>query len=212
MENPTHTEEANGLTIKIYQDDTGDSPDDWGDNGMFLVGYHRDFWVEGPRVYSGQAMDPKDKGHCLFTKEEVIEIARAGYKHKDFWVFPLEAYIHSGVRLYLSGGCQIDRAREAIAREEEKEALLLWRSGGNLSRHFTATALRIKEDHVETSRGAKVPITRARELAKMIQEEKDIRGFEIDGFTVISFNGVLKIGCHEIPKEEIEAIIPVLLK
>ena len=82
MEKPVHEENYKGLTIKIYADDNGGSPKDWGDDGLFLVADHRDFSVNGPK---------KEKPSAC------IEIYG-----KTHHVFGLEAYIHSGVVLALS--------------------------------------------------------------------------------------------------------------
>jgi hypothetical protein len=47
--------------------------------------------------------------HCKgFPVNGVVPARPAVFE--SFHVFPLEAYIHSGVRLYLSGGCAVDRA------------------------------------------------------------------------------------------------------
>jgi len=57
---------------------------------------------------------------------------------------------------------------------------------------------------VETSKGASVSLKAAKVLFERIHAGKDVKGFEIDGYTVISMNGVLTIGCHEIERFEIE--------
>jgi hypothetical protein len=57
---------------------------------------------------------------------------------------------------------------------------------------------------VETTKGARVSYEAAKLLYSMIKAGKDIKGHNIDGYTVISLNGVLKIGCHEIPREEVD--------
>lgn len=60
--------------------------------------------------------------------------------------------------------------------------------------------IRISQDgqFIETSQKVKIPIESARILYKMIQSGKDIKGYKIEDFTVISLNGTLKIGCHRI--------------
>lgn len=60
--------------------------------------------------------------------------------------------------------------------------------------------IRISQDgqFIETSQNVKIPIESAKNLYKMIQIGKDIRGYKIEDFTVISLNGVLQIGCHHI--------------
>ena len=52
--------------------------------------------------------------------------------------------------------------------------------------------------NVETSQGIKVTIKEAKILYKMILDGKDIKGIKILDYTVISINGTLKIGCHNI--------------
>lgn len=60
--------------------------------------------------------------------------------------------------------------------------------------------LRLSKDktNVETTQGVKVPAREALILYKMILAGKDIKGYKIEGYTVISINGTLKIGCHNI--------------
>lgn len=145
---PLHTEQRHGLTIKIFQDENQDSPGDWGDRNLFLVGYHRDFWVEAPRIDT-KRLDQNGKKvfRPLFSKDDLIrycdpekvcpkcesddlywdkdqdtfECGACGALRddpklirpdvfKDYHLFPLEAYIHGGVRLYFRGGCVVDRA------------------------------------------------------------------------------------------------------
>ena len=75
------------FTAEIIQDDDAQSPADSGDHGLFLVANHRQFCVAAP----GEKRAPEDP-------EEIVE----RYK-KTHWIFGLEAYIHSGVHLSLSG-------------------------------------------------------------------------------------------------------------
>jgi len=112
MRDAVEVKDFKGYKINIYQDDCNDSPADWGDDNLFLVAYHRDFSVEGIRVYNklpeGVKRDPKDKGHLLIEKSAAVAFARNepdGYDKelfKKYHVFGLEAYIHSGVVLALS--------------------------------------------------------------------------------------------------------------
>jgi hypothetical protein len=72
---------------------------------------------------------------------------------------------------------------------------------------FSQTRLRLKSDVVETSRRAYVSVKEAKVLWALIKDGRDIKGHKIDGYTVISMNGVLKIGCHEIKREEMERFV-----
>lgn len=69
---------------------------------------------------------------------------------------------------------------------------------------FSSPALRIKGDQVQSSMHANAPVREAKILFARIQAGKDIKGFKIGYYTVISINGTLKIGCHEITRDEIE--------
>ena len=68
--------------------------------------------------------------------------------------------------------------------------------------------LRINKQNgnVETSQGVKVPIKEAQTLYKMIKAGKDIKGFKISNYTVISLNGTLQVGCHRINRKNMEEI------
>jgi hypothetical protein len=107
-----------GYTARyLVRDDNPISPDEDGDDALFLVGYRRDFTVDGPRVYhklpDGVKRDPADKGHLKVDREEARAIMRGGkYEDdsiheaardlmKEYHIFGLEAYIHSGVTLAL---------------------------------------------------------------------------------------------------------------
>lgn len=71
---------------------------------------------------------------------------------------------------------------------------------------FTNPGLRlnIAQTEVHTSAGARVPVREAKILLDRIRTGKDIKGFKIGYYTVISLNGTLKIGCHNITRKEID--------
>lgn len=64
---------------------------------------------------------------------------------------------------------------------------------------------------VETSKGVKVPVREAKILYNKIVRGEDIKGFKIDHYTVISINGCLKIGCHNINLENMHEVGKQLL-
>jgi len=68
--------------------------------------------------------------------------------------------------------------------------------------------LRVSKDgeSVETSQGVRVPIKEAKILYRLIKAGKDIKGFKISHYTVISINGVLKIGCHDIDTDSVQKV------
>ncbi|HEY6143787.1 MAG TPA: hypothetical protein VIV55_10285 [Flavobacterium sp.] len=65
---------------------------------------------------------------------------------------------------------------------------------------------------VETSQGVKVSIKEAKILYSMIVAKKDIVGFKISDYTVISINGTLKIGCHKINMESVHKVGQLLIE
>ncbi len=71
----------------LTNDDMVEGPQEDQDENLFLVHYHRSFYVESKIV-----------------KEEDIRTwyheGKSGIE-KDFWVLPVTSYIHSGVSLYL---------------------------------------------------------------------------------------------------------------
>ena len=77
-----------GKVIKIYQDEDAQSPEGW-DNNVFIVSYHNDFYVA------------KDE---IITKSDLAEYFNGEKipQTKDYHIFLVYAYIHSGVSLSLS--------------------------------------------------------------------------------------------------------------
>lgn len=86
MNTEFETIEHDGLTIEIHQDMDPMSPNEWGDDSLFLIADHRDFYVP-----------PSSKDRNFLVHEEIEK------RRKTHHVFGLEAYIHSGVVLALSG-------------------------------------------------------------------------------------------------------------
>jgi len=86
----------NGYTVKIIADQDAQSPGEDGDNGLFLVTTRNRYF---------QVLYKENTSHG----EDVGEVTERGELSKTHWVFPLRAYIHSGVALSLSdGGCFSD--------------------------------------------------------------------------------------------------------
>jgi len=96
MENTIETINYKNCLISIYQDDVAESPQEW-DNGAVLVGYHSDFWIEEKDILSQD--EAKELYYYEFDGEEPENKERVKELKKRFWVFGLEAYIHSGVVL-----------------------------------------------------------------------------------------------------------------
>ena len=70
-------------------DSDSESPEKWEDTNLFLVHYHRDFWIENKNIIS------KDDVRAWYQGESIPQ-------QKDYFVFALSAYIHGGVALSLN--------------------------------------------------------------------------------------------------------------
>jgi hypothetical protein len=102
---------------------------------------------------------------------------------------------------------EIYKLREANAKHSEALRINEWRENTSISAHtYQPMFLRVNGDKIETIAGARVSLESAKILFKMIQEKRDIKGHNIEGYTVISLNGELHIGCHHIPLSEINRI------
>lgn len=110
---------------------------------------------------------------------------------------------------------KIKAAKEAEAKAEAMKELLKWRAGRSnkhqgyydlpvMLRVIPEKYQRRDGKEIETSKGARVSYDAGKLLYKAIQAGRDIKGYDIEGYTVISVNGSLKIGCHEIDMKEIQ--------
>jgi hypothetical protein len=83
------TEKDGKITLRyLVQDCDAQPPNEGGDNGIFLVNYHRDFYVRNDKI---------------ITKDTLVDWYQ-GQKieqSKTYWIFRLGMYSHSGVCLKL---------------------------------------------------------------------------------------------------------------
>lgn len=97
---------------------------------------------------------------------------------------------------------------EAIQAERAKELPELrarWKAGEKVHRYdLGPIMLRLKEGHIETSRGAVLLESEARQLWMLMQNGASIEGREIGAYVGKEYNkDFLVIGCHEIPMSEV---------
>lgn len=92
MENEIEVINYKGYSIKLYQDiDYQGDPDDYKDDDLFLIHYHRDFEVKRDEIIT------EDDARNIYQGEKIEQT-------KDYHIFFVDAYIHSGIRLSLAGG------------------------------------------------------------------------------------------------------------
>ncbi len=105
MNDAIYSEEYKGHKIEIFSDLDSESPEDWGDTGAFLVCEHREMTVKRDgfdvetvfRALHGA----KDDDGEIDEQAEVIA--------KDYYIFPIGAYIHSGIVPHFENGATVDR-------------------------------------------------------------------------------------------------------
>lgn len=74
--------------------------------------------------------------------------------------------------------------------------------------------INLNTNQIETSQGVKIDVKQGATLYRLIKAGKDISGLTIgdrNQYTVISLNGVLKVGCHHINRKNMEMIGEQLL-
>jgi len=74
--------------INIFHDEDAQSPKDWGDKNLFLIAYHREFDVRNDDIITHDELSEWFEGNKI-------------KQQKTYHIFPLTAYIHSGVSLSL---------------------------------------------------------------------------------------------------------------
>lgn len=89
-----------GYTINVYPDQDPQSPNEWGDDNLFLTGYDsRNFWVEREGFTEGhiRAMLAGGKYEDGSTHYDAVQ------DRKKYRMFALHPYTHSGTSLKLGG-------------------------------------------------------------------------------------------------------------
>jgi hypothetical protein len=116
----------------------------------------------------------------------------------------------------LSEVAEQNKKRYQRQLQKQKENIKLWRDHEKMYLHgIKNSLLRFSKDctNVETSGGVKIEVKKAKVLYKLIEAGKDIKGFKLDYYTVIGIkDNILKIGCHNIPLQEVNTIGKQLIK
>ena len=98
----TITETPDGYEARyLVTDDNYEMPSDWDDEGFFLAHYHRQFWV------SPKYIEERDLANYYRRDFSDYDDEKHPFDEK-WWVFPVSAYIHSGVWLSLGNSFACD--------------------------------------------------------------------------------------------------------
>lgn len=105
---------------------------------------------------------------------------------------------------------------EKKARLDAAERLQLWAAGENVPQHnfdFCDTVLRLKNDQVQTSRGANIPVSDAVRIWPLLARAKNsgtkleagLHPIRLGSYQFNSFDGeTLIVGCHSIAWDQIQ--------
>ncbi len=142
--------------------------------------------------------------------------------HVEVWqALHTDTYLNSEVQAALLAKARDAQAveREAtkqarLARErEEAEQLEKWVAGDVAWGRFSEMRLRVRDEHVETTHGARVPVSEARKLYRALKAGLDVVGQQVGYYRVTrATDSELVIGCHNIPMREVERIAPEVMK
>lgn len=110
---------------------------------------------------------------------------------------------------------ELDKKLAAQRIKEQAEALEAWRKGENKRNYFEVTALRVKGDEIETTKGARVPVEHAAKIWPLLKRLHDKgetyhangHSLHLGHYTITSFErDILTVGCHKIPFSEVSQI------
>lgn len=118
VDNMEYISKCGEYKLVIEQDDYAESPNDWGNEDLFLVYSHRDFTAkrdgfEPQHIYQHlKAKEGIDYYNSILKNGDVLSSQQTEdleyYKHdyvpeyEDYYIFPVAAYIHSDVSLSLA--------------------------------------------------------------------------------------------------------------
>ena len=108
------------------------------------------------------------------------------------------------------------KERERLAGIEASERITLWQNGENVPQNgfsYCATLLRLKNDEIQTSRGANIPVADALKLWPLLLRAKQsgktleagLHQINLGPYRFNSFDGqTLIVGCHSIAWDQLE--------
>ena len=145
-------------------------------------------------IYKNETIE-KSKILKLHEYKEIKKIYKSIFKDK-------EKYIEEGK----------ERVKKELLKADEKFKIDLEKFFNYELNYITSTKkidfLRISKDkkQIETTQNVKIDIDEAKKLYTLIEKGIEIKGLKISNYTIISLNGLLKIGCHNIDVDNMHKI------
>jgi hypothetical protein len=109
---------------------------------------------------------------------------------------------------------QREKEKEKRRIEKAKEKLNNWLKGENIRDLYNLPIhLRLKNNVIETTKGAIIPLFDGLQLLKKIKNSENVHGLKVGNYIVNGFsNDVLQVGCHKISLEQINLFESTYLK
>jgi hypothetical protein len=138
---------------------------------------------------------------------KVKGLSRSTKKHIQHLIDNADNILPKEIELALKEQERKERqAKERALKKDIKD----WKNGvkNYLSSGLQYAYLRIKENVIQTSKGATVSLQSAKVLWKRLKANKSIKGLRLDDrYTIISMvDNILKIGCHNIRMREVNRL------
>lgn len=95
---------STGKILEVSPQEDAESPDDWCDDERFLVYNHRDFTIERSGFYPEDINTILESNKLEGTLDNEDIVIAHNNLYDDYHIFPVYAYIHSGVSLSLNRG------------------------------------------------------------------------------------------------------------
>jgi hypothetical protein len=174
--------------------------------------------VMAARAYADdfpEALKDRAARKALTTWEKKVETG-AYFTGKEQAVYLASVKAENAAQRELDRERAARRAKEQEERaRDRRENVEMWKAGADVHYNLWApgdtVALRLKDGRVETSRGAQITARTARALWAGIQRGAALVGMSLDGYEVRAWDGErLVVGCHEIPRAELERVAALL--
>ena len=193
-------------------------------NVVYLIEQARDHFDKAKRARKHADWEIRSGRETVQTTRDYITKFQVPVpdSHVELWqVLHTDTYLNSEVQVALLAKA---RAAQAAEREEQKrrreveaqkqaEQLAKWVAGEVAWGRFAEMRLRVKDDQVQTTHGASVPIIEARKLYRALKAGVNIEGQQVGYYRVTRATASeLVIGCHTIPMSEVERIAPEVMK
>lgn len=141
-----------------------------------------------------------ERKRTILTKEK---------KYKELLLFVDSLQEETSIEDLRNWAKEEEKKKREKQKKELTESLTKFRAyENNYFRVGNKDYLRLSKcaQFVETSQGVKIDIEEAKRYLKLLNSGAMMRGAKIGNYTTISFDKLLRIGCHNISKEQINYI------